>query len=72
MMTEEREKELREARREIGLYSVQELRVMFNCGRTVIDNALNTGQLKYLSPNNRERFVYLNDFIEFMKKGGEK
>ena len=64
-----------EVRHERGLYSIAELCSMFGCGRGKIDFALNTGLLKYISPNNRERFVYLADFLNYMEnlnKKGEK
>lgn len=67
----ENEKKLVEARHNLGLYSIQELCSMFGCGRTKIDLAINTGQLKYISPNNRDRFVYLKDFFDFLNYKSE-
>lgn len=61
-----------ETRHHAGLYSIKELCTMFGCGRAKIDFALNTGQLKYISPNNRERFIYLEDFLSFMKTNNVK
>ncbi len=69
-MTEEDKKVLVEARHEKGLYSIRELRAMFDVGRCSIDFALNSGQLKWMSPNGKERFVFLDDFIEWMEKKG--
>lgn len=69
--------ELMDARHKIGLYSVSELCSMFECGRAKIDSLLNTGQLKYISPNGRTRYVYLNEYLELLSKkskevGGKK
>lgn len=60
--------ELVDARHGIGLYSIRELCDMFGCGRYMIDFAINSHQLKYMSPNNKSRFVYLKDFLEYMEK----
>ncbi len=57
-----------EARHKIGLYSIKELCDMFGCGRFLIDLGVNSGKLKYLSPNNRDRFIYLNDFLKFIER----
>lgn len=62
------EEELLEARHSIGLYSIKELCLMFNCSRFYIDKALNEKSLKYLSPNNRDRYIYLKDFLALMSK----
>lgn len=70
-MTEEQKNRLVKTRHELGLYSIKEICNMFGCGRTLIDKALKTGELDSMSPNNKERFVYLKDFMEFMK-GGKK
>lgn len=59
---------LTKERHEQGLYSIKELCVMFHCGRSKIDFAVNTGQLNYLSPNGRDRFIYFNDFLEYSIK----
>lgn len=67
----EKVKQLIEARHNLGLYSIQELCSMFGCGRSKIDLAINTGQLKYISPNNRDRFVYLKDFFNFLNYKSE-
>lgn len=57
-----------EARHKIGLYSIKELCSMFACGRSLIDKGINSGILKYMSPNNRDRYVYLNDFLKYIEK----
>lgn len=57
--------ELVNARHAIGLYSIKELCEMFNCGRSKIDYGINNGELPYISPNNKDRFVYLKDFLEY-------
>lgn len=62
------ESELIELRKQIKLFSIGELCVMFNCGRGSIDDAINSGQLEYLSPNNRDRYIYLDKFLEYMQK----
>lgn len=64
--------ELAEARHAIQLYTIKELCTMFNCGRTNIDQALNSGELKFISPNNRDRYIYLNDFLTFFTKSIQK
>lgn len=66
-MTEVNEKELVDLRHSKGLYSVKELCVMFCCGRGSIDYALNSKRLNYISPNNRDRYVYISDFVEYME-----
>lgn len=66
-LTPKHKNELRKARHAIGLYSIKELCEMFDCSRHNIDNAINTGCLKYVSPNNRDRYVYLQDFLSYMK-----
>lgn len=60
-------KQLVEARHNLGLYSIRELQIMFSCGRETIDFAINSGKLKYLSPNNKDRYVYLKDFQKYME-----
>lgn len=62
------QEELTKVRQSQGIYSIRELSSMFQCGRSKIDNAINTGQLNYLSPNNRDRYVFLNDFLKYMKR----
>lgn len=69
--------ELMDARHKMGIYSVSELCCMFECGRAKIDVLLNKGQLKYISPNGRTRYVYLNEYLELISKndknvGGNK
>lgn len=67
-MSQEQEEKLRKARHDIGLYTIKELAVMFDCGRQSIDNAINTGQLKYISPNNKTRYVFVSDFLKYSQK----
>lgn len=71
-MSEKERKELIELRHSQGLYSIKELMAMFGIGRHALDFAMNSGQLKWMSPNNRERFVYMSDFLLWMEKGGKK
>lgn len=70
------EEELVKARQEIKLFTIDELCTMFACGRMHIDNALNSGRLKYMSPNNRDRYIYLDDFLKvftsFKTEGANK
>lgn len=65
--------ELEKARHAISLYSIDELCAMFKCSRYSIDNAINIGKLDYISPNNRDRYIYLQDFLSYMNaaKGGK-
>lgn len=70
-MSEEEKKAMVEKRHERGLYSIKELQAMFGIGRVTIDYALNSGQLKWMSPNGSTRFVFLKDFMEWMEKGGK-
>ncbi|MBQ8749677.1 MAG: hypothetical protein IJZ29_04355 [Clostridia bacterium] len=60
--------DLVEIRHKQGLYKIEELADMFSIGREQISYAINTGRLRYMSPNNKTRFVYLNDFIEYLNK----
>lgn len=63
------EKELTELRHNTtGLYKIKELALMFDISRFSIDAAIKSGKLEYISPNNRDRYIKLNDFLEFMKK----
>lgn len=61
------EKELSCVRQSKGLYSIKELAKMFGIGRARIDYALNTNQLKYVSPNGKTRFIFIDDFFEYLK-----
>lgn len=59
-------------RHELGYYSVLELSLMFGISRVKIDEAINTGQIDYISPNAKTKFVKLNEFLEYSKnKKGE-
>lgn len=60
------ESALVKARHAIGLYSISELTEMFGMSRFHLDNALNLGELKYISPNNKTRFIYLQDYLEYL------
>lgn len=60
--------ELQKYRHEMGYYSIKEICVMFGCNRTRIDNAINTKELDYISPNGRTRFVKLNEFLEYCNR----
>jgi hypothetical protein len=64
-------KELYRIRQNDGLLTISELCAMFKCGRAYIDNAVNSGKLKFMSPNNKLRFIQKQDFIEYMKKQSE-
>ena len=67
-MSEDQKKVLIQVRHERGLYQIKELCAMFGCGRSKIDFALNTKKLKYISPNGRDRFIYLDDFLKFFNE----
>ena len=60
--------ELEKARHVKEIYSINELCAMFNCSRYSIDNAINIGKLDYISPNNRDRYIFLPDFLAYMKE----
>lgn len=60
--------ELKNARHKIGLYSIRELCVMFECGRARIDSAINSNHLSYISPNGRTRYIYIKDFLDYFNK----
>lgn len=62
-MSKEEINTLVEDRHRLGLYSVIELAKMFSVGRSAIDYLLNTGQLKFISPNNKSRFILLKDYL---------
>lgn len=64
--------ELLKVRHDMGYYSVQELCAMFGIGRSFIDNALNSGQLEYISPNAKTRFIKLSDYLELVKVKNEE
>lgn len=66
--SEKKEKELIDARHNLGLYSIRELCSMFGVSRYSLDKAINEEGLKYISPNSKNRFVFLNDYVEFMEK----
>ena len=59
--------DLIEIRHNQGLYDINELCKMFNVQRPFINFAIESGRLKYMSPNNKQKFIYLNDFIDYMK-----
>lgn len=59
--------DLKNARIAIGLYSISELCLMFGCSRYSIDNPINRNELKYISPNNKTRYVYLQDFLNYLE-----
>lgn len=61
--------DLKQARHSIGLYSIKEICEMFNCSRHNIDIALNDGKLRFVSPNNKSRYIYINEFLQFMDNG---
>ena len=61
------EQELKKFRIQKGYLTIKELCDMFGCGRDYIDYGINVGRLRYMSPNNKLRIVYLDDFIEYMK-----
>lgn len=67
-MTYDYQEKLKDARHMIRLYSLEELMAMFECGRMYIDMAINSGKLKHISPNFRDRYIYLADFLEYMEK----
>ena len=50
-----------------GLYDINELCKMFSVQRPYIIFAIESGRLKYMSPNKKQKFIYLDDFIEYMK-----
>lgn len=60
------------ARQYMGLYSVKELAEVFGFSRTCIDRAIKQGELAYVSPNNKTKYVYIEDFAEFMQKKGNR
>ena len=59
----ESKEELRLSRRLLGLYTIKELSDMFDIGRHKIDLMINTGKLKYVSPNGKTRYVLLKDYV---------
>lgn len=64
-MTEGKE-ELRQSRRLLGLYTIKELSDMFDIGRHKIDLMINTGKLKYVSPNGKTRYILLKDYVNVL------
>lgn len=70
-MEEKRKELLVLARHKIGLFTIQEYCEMFDMSRYYIDLAVNSGELEFVSPNNRQRFIDINDFQKWMKKKKE-
>lgn len=63
---------LQSVRHSIGYYSIRELQVMFSgCGRAKIDYLVNSGKLKFISPNNREKYIKLEDFLFYLQNEKE-
>ncbi len=63
---------LQQVRHSIGYYSIKELQVMFlSCGRAKIDYLVNSGKLKFISPNNREKYIKLEDFLSCLQNEKE-
>lgn len=67
-ISKQQQDKLEKARHAIELYSINELCIMFHCSRYSIDNAINLKKLDYISPNNRDRYIYLKDFLKYMKE----
>lgn len=65
-MNEEEKRKLKQTRHQLGIYSIAELSEMFNVGRHKIDFLLNTGLLKYISPNGRTRYIFLKEYVELL------
>lgn len=65
-MSEAEKNKLKETRHQLGIFTITELSEMFKVGRHKIDHYLNTGQLKYISPNGRTRFVRLKEYVEVL------
>lgn len=59
-------------RQNMGIFSISEICKMFGCGRSYIDLMINNQMLNYISPNNRDRFVYLNDFLTCVQNENKK
>jgi len=61
---------LANARHAIGLYSISEMCEIFPrangkpMSRHTVDFLINSGQLRYVSPNGRDRYVFLAEYIE--------
>lgn len=71
-LTKTEKSALKKARFGIGYYSISELQAMFSdCGRSKIDYLINSGELSSISPNNRERYVKLEDFLSCLQKEKE-
>ncbi len=64
--------QLIKTRQDLGLYTVNELCGIFCINRRAIDFALNSGKLKYMSPNNKQKLIYLTDFLEYMQEKGNR
>lgn len=64
-----------EARHKAGIYSLKEICYMYAdpvtgkpMSRFSIDNAMNSGELEYMSPNNRDRYIDIENFKTYMSK----
>lgn len=65
-MSGESKNKLIDIRHQLGFFTSEELQVMFNCGRDVIYNAINSKKLKYISPNGKNRFIKIDEFKQFL------
>lgn len=66
---------MQQIRNDRGIFTIEELSAMFKMGRQKIDDALNDNKLDYISPNNKQRFIRLEDFekwAENKQKNKEK
>lgn len=68
----QKKEDLVKFRRDMGIFSISEICEMFGCGRSYIDFMINDQKLNYITPNNRDRFVYLNDFLNCMRVENQK
>ena len=61
--------EIRDRKKDLGLYTITELSEIFKISRATIYDAINKKQLNCLNFSKRKTYIYLNDFINYMKKG---
>jgi hypothetical protein len=66
------EEELVKGRIEKGIFTITELAKRYCTHRYSIDNAINTGQLPFMSPNNKTRFVKETDFEKYMQESATR
>lgn len=64
--------ELVKGRQDKGFFTIEELSKRYGVHRYSIDNAINTGKLPFMTPNNKTRFIKETDFEQYMYQSALK